>query len=132
MSECESPASSQVMSSSHSSEGSSIGGFVVVDKCDETVPNPDSSEDGTPAEIAAKTDNLAQAGSVPQVELGERVQNLTKENEELKGVLLQNNKLLEVMFMLEKLFVEMGVVSIKSILCTCSTVISHMVPVCFY
>lgn len=110
MTESVSPTSSQVMSSSHSSEGSSIGGFVVVDKCDENVPNSDSSEDGKPAEIPAKSESLAQAGSMPQDELVERVHNLTKENEELKGVLLQNNKLLEVMFMLKIIFVEMGVV----------------------
>ena len=105
MSEPGSPVSSQIMSSSQSSEGSSISGYVVVDKCDENVPNSHSSENGKPAEIPAKSESLSQGGSIPQGELVERVQNLTKENEELKGVLLQNNKLLEVMFMLGKLFV---------------------------
>jgi len=55
---------------------------------------------------------LVQAGSiaVPQDELVERVQNLTKENEELKGVIHQNSKLLEVMFMPKKGSVEIEAV----------------------
>lgn len=98
--EIESPTPSQVMSVSQSSEGSSISSFVVVNECDESVPNTDSNVDGTPADIPAKSESLAQAGSMSQDELRERVHVLTKENEELKGVLLQNNTLLEVMFML--------------------------------
>lgn len=111
MSESGSLTPSQVMNSSQSSsEGSSIGGYVVVDKCHEHLPNSDSSEDGKSTEVLAKIESLAQGGStsVPRDELMERVQNLTKENEELKGVLLQNNKLLEVMFTLEKVLLKWG------------------------
>ena len=101
-SESEGLTPSQIMSSSQSSsEGGSIGSYVVVNKCNEHLPNSDSCQDGKSSEIPAKSENLSQAGStaVPQNELMERVQNLTKENEELKGVLHQNSKLLEVMFM---------------------------------
>ena len=109
MSESGSFTPSQVMSSSHSSsEGSSIGGFVVVDNCNGHLPNSDSYEDGKSSEIPAKSENLAQAGSTAesQDELLERVQNLSKENEELKGVLHQNSKLLEVMFSLRKVLLK--------------------------
>ena len=103
-SESEGLTPSQVMSSSQSSsEGGSIGSYVVVNKCNEHLSNSNSCQDGKSSEIPAKSENLSQAGStctaVPQNELVERVQNLTKENEELKGVLHQNSKLLEVMFM---------------------------------
>ena len=57
-----------------------------------------NSEEGK-GEILAKNESLVDPGSVPQDELVERVRNLAKENEELKGVLLQNNKLLEVIEM---------------------------------
>lgn len=99
MSAAVSPPPSGEMNSSHSSEGGSITGYVVVNKCDENLQNSDSSENGKQAEIPAKSESLAQAGSMSQDELVDRVQNLTKENEELKGVLLQNNKLLEVMLL---------------------------------
>ena len=107
MSESGSLTPSQVMSSSHSSsEGSSIGGFVVVGKCSGNFQNSDSCEDGKSSETSAKSENLAHAGSTAesQAELMERVQNLSKENEELKGVLHKNSKLLEVMFSLRKFF----------------------------
>ncbi|XP_068700913.1 golgin subfamily A member 6-like protein 22 [Montipora foliosa] len=42
-----------------------------------------------------------EAGSVSQEDLIQRVQGLTKENEELKGVLIQNNKVLEDYFKAE-------------------------------
>lgn len=72
----------------------------MVDKCSGHFQNSDSCEEGKSSEIPAKSENLAQAGStaVPQDELVERVQNLTKENEELKGVIHQNSKLLEEYF----------------------------------
>lgn len=98
MSLSESPASSQMMDSSHSSEGSSITDYVVVAKGDENSHNSNSSENGKP-ENPAKSETLVQAGSMAQDELVERVQSLSKENGELKGVLLQNNKRLEVMFL---------------------------------
>lgn len=107
MSESGSLTPSQVMSSSHSSsEGSSIGGFVVVDKCSGHFQNSDSCEDGKSSEISAKSENFAQAGSTAesQAELMERVQNLSKENEELKVVLQKNRNLLEVMYNLRKFF----------------------------
>ena len=87
--------SSSSMNSSHSSEGSSS--FVVVDKnfCSENSQSFQNSEDGR-HEIPSKSGSLLEAGSAPQGDLVERVQNLTKENEELKGVLFHNNKLLEV------------------------------------
>lgn len=115
MSESGSLTPSQVMStcSSHSSSGGgSIGGYVVVGKCSGHFQNSDSCEEGKSSEIPAKSENLAQAGStaVPQDELVERVQNLTKENEELKGVIHQNSKLLEVMFMPKKGSVEIEAV----------------------
>lgn len=103
MSESGSLTPSQVMNSSQSSsEGSSIGGYVVVDKCHEHLPNSDSSEGGKSTEVLAKIESLAQGGStsVPRDELMERVQNLTKENEELK--------LLEVVFTLEKVLLKWG------------------------
>lgn len=111
---------SQVMStcSSHSSSGGgSIGGYVVVDKCSEHLQNSDSYEEGKSSEIPSKSENLVQAGStaVPQDELVERVQNLTKENEELKGVIHQNSKLLEVMFMPKKGSVEIEAVLLVNV-----------------
>lgn len=111
---------SQVMStcSSHSSSGGgSIGGYVVVDKCSEHLQNSDSYEEGKSSEIPSKSENLVQAGStaVPQDELVERVQNLTKENEELKGVIHQNSKLLEVMFMPKKGYVEIEAVLLVNV-----------------
>lgn len=111
MSESGSLTPSHVMSSSHSSsEGSSIGGFVVVDKCSEHFQNSDNCEDGKSSDISAKSKNLTHAGSTveSQAELMERVQNLSKENEELKGVLHKNNKLLEVMFSLRKVLLKWG------------------------
>lgn len=95
--------SSPTMSSSHSSEGSI--GFVMVDKSsyDEHSKIPQSNDDGSP-EIPSKSDSLEAGSTLAQDhELVERVQILTKENEELKGVLLQNNKLLEVI-LFTKLF----------------------------
>ena len=109
MSESESLTTSQVMSTSHSSsEGSSMGGYVVVDKCSEHLQNSDSCEDGKSNEIPAKSENLAHAGSTgeSQAELVDRVQNLSKENDELKGVLQKNSKLLEVMFSLGKVLLK--------------------------
>lgn len=111
---------SQVMStcSSHSSSGGgSIGGYVVVDKCSEHLQNSDSYEEGKSSEIPSKSENLVQAGStaLPQDELVERVQNLTKENEELKGVIHQNSKLLEVMFMPKKGYVEIEAVLLVNV-----------------
>ena len=93
--------SSTSMNSSHSSEGTSS--FVLVDKslCSENSQLLPSSEDGE-REIQSKSGSLLEAGSAPQDDLVERFQNLTKENEELKGVLLQNNKLLEVIFIAEQ------------------------------
>lgn len=120
MSESGSLTPSQVMStcSSHSSSGGgSIGGYVVVDKCSEHLQNSDSYEEGKSSEIPSKSENLVQAGStaVPQDELVERVQNLTKENEELKGVIHQNSKLLEVMFMPKKGSVEIEAVLLVNV-----------------
>jgi len=109
MSESGSFTPSQVMSRSQSSsEGGSIGGFVVVDKCNEHFQHSGSCEDGKSSEILSKSENLSQAGSIaePQCELLERVQNLTKENEELKGVLHKNTKLLEVIFSLRKVLLK--------------------------
>ena len=89
--------SSTSMNSSHSSEGSCS--FVVVDKsfCSENSQPVQCSEDGE-REIQSKSGSPLEAGSAPQDDLLGRVQNLTKENEELKGVLFQNNQLLEVIF----------------------------------
>ena len=89
------------MNSSHSSEGSSITSFVVVDESslDEQSQISIKSEDAK-EDIIAKSENSTEGGSAAdQHELVERVQNLAKENEELKGLLLHNNKLLEVSLM---------------------------------
>lgn len=100
MSASVSPLPSSEMNSSHSSEGSSVSGFVVVSKDDGQLLNSDDSKIGKIAEIPGKSESLPQGGSVSQNEheLADRVQNLSKENEQLKGVLLQNNELLEVGF----------------------------------
>ena len=47
-------------------------------------------------EMKLNNESPVEAGSVSQKDLIQRVQGLTLENEELKGVLIQNNKLLEV------------------------------------
>ncbi|CAH3125327.1 unnamed protein product [Pocillopora meandrina] len=100
MSASVSPPPSSEMNSSHSSEGSSVSGFVVVSKDDGQLLNSDDSKIGKIAEIPGKSESLPQGGSVSQNEheLADRVQNLSKENEQLKGVLLQNNELLEKYF----------------------------------
>ena len=100
MSASVSPLPSSEMNSSHSSEGSSVSGFVVVSKDDGQLFNSDDSKIGKIAEIPGKSESLPQGGSESQNEheLADRVQNLSKENEQLKGVLLQNNELLEVGF----------------------------------
>lgn len=88
------------MNSSHSSEGSSITSFVVVDESslDEQSQISIKSEDAK-EDIIAKSENSTEGGSAAdQHELVERVQNLAKENEELKGLLLHNNNLLEGYF----------------------------------
>ena len=89
------------MNSSHSSEGSSITSYVVVGnssldgQSQISIKSEDAKED-----IIAKSENSIEGGSATdQHELVERVQNLAKENEELKGVLLVNNKRLEVSLM---------------------------------
>lgn len=89
------PSSSSSLNSSHSSQGS----YVLVDKssCDDISQMSQNSEHEN-EEIQPTSESLLNGGSTPRddLDLVERVQSLTKENEELKGVLLQNNKRLEV------------------------------------
>ena len=87
-------SSSQSLNSSHSSEGSCS--FVVVEKSsplDEKVSQLNAEDK---QEMKLNNESPVEAGSVSQKDLIQRVQGLTLENEELKGVLIQNNKLLEV------------------------------------
>lgn len=87
--------SSPSMNSSHSSEGS----YVLVDNSSNNEHSEISqSREDAKHESLPKSESMLEGGSEPQGDLMERVQSLTKENEELKGVLLQNNKLLEVIF----------------------------------
>ena len=57
-----------------------------------------NGEDGV--EIKLKNERVLEGGSASHNGQGllQRIQCLTKENEELKGVLVKNNKLLEVRF----------------------------------
>ena len=90
------------MNSSHSSGSSSVSGYVVVAKDEGHLLNLDGSKIGKTTEIPANSESLSQGGSMSQDdhELADRVQNLSKENEQLKTVLLQNNELLEVRLIL--------------------------------
>ena len=87
---------SQSLSSSHSSEGSCS--FVVVEKTSSLDKNAQVSHlnGEEKQEMKLKNESPVEAGSASHEDLIQRVQGLTLENEELKGVLVQNNKLLEV------------------------------------
>ncbi|PFX22637.1 hypothetical protein AWC38_SpisGene12827 [Stylophora pistillata] len=100
MSASVSPLPSGEMNSSHSSGSSSVSGYVVVAKDEGHLLNLDGSKIGKTTEIPANSESLSQGGSMSQNdhELADRVQNLSKENEQLKTVLLQNNELLEKYF----------------------------------
>lgn len=100
MSASVSPLPSGEMNSSHSSGSSSVSGYVVVAKDEGHLLNLDVSKIGKTTEIPANSESLSQGGSMSQDdhELADRVQNLSKENEQLKTVLLQNNELLEKYF----------------------------------
>ncbi|XP_068742920.1 girdin-like isoform X1 [Montipora capricornis] len=92
-------SSSQSLNSSDSSEGTCS--FVVVEKIlplDEKVSQLNAEDK---QEMKLNNESPVEAGSVSQEDLIQRVQGLTKENEELKGVLIQNNKVLEDYFKAE-------------------------------
>ena len=90
------PSSS--LNTSHSSEGSE--GFVVVDKSSSLDENlrvsQTNGEDGV--EMKLQNERVLEGGSASHNGLLKRIQCLTKENDELKSVLVKNNKLLEVRF----------------------------------
>ncbi|XP_068743619.1 uncharacterized protein [Montipora capricornis] len=89
---------SQSLSSSQSSEGSCS--FVVVEKTSSMDKNAQVSQlnGEEKQEVKLKNESPVEAGSASHEDLIQRVQGLTLENEELKGVLVQNNKLLEEYF----------------------------------
>ena len=89
-------SSSPSLNRSHPSEGSFS--FVEVEKISSLDENAQISQlnGDDKQEMRLKNESPMEAGSVFHEDLIQRVQGLTKENEELKGVLIQNNKLLEV------------------------------------
>ena len=90
------PSSS--LNTSHSSEGSE--GFVVVDESSSLDKNLRISQTNGEdrVEINLQNEKVLEGGSVSHIGLLQRIQCLTKENEELNGVLVKNNKVLEVRF----------------------------------
>ena len=84
------------MNSSHSSELSE--GFVVVDNSSSSDENLRISQTNGEdrVEMKLKNESVLEGGSASHNGLLQRIQCLTKENEELKGVLVKNNKVLEV------------------------------------
>ena len=90
------PSSS--LNTSLSSEGSES--FVVLDKSsslDENLRISQTNEEDR-VEMKLKNERVLEGGSSSQNGLLQRIQCLTKENDELKGVLVKNNKVLEVRF----------------------------------
>ena len=90
------PSSS--LNTSHSSEGSES--FVVVDKSSSLDENlrisRTTGEDRV--EMKLKNERVLEGGSASHNGLLQRIQCLTKENDELKSVLVKNNNVLEVRF----------------------------------
>ena len=87
------PSSS--LNTSHSSEG-----FVVVDKSSSLDENLRVSQTNGEDRVEMKLQNerVLKDGSASHNGLLKRIQCLTKENDELKGVLVKNNNVLEVRF----------------------------------
>ncbi|XP_068742919.1 uncharacterized protein [Montipora capricornis] len=87
---------SQSLNSSHSSDGSCS--FVVVENTSSLDENAQVSQlnGEDKQEMMLNNESTVEAGSASHEDLIQRVQRLTQENEKLKGVLIQNNKLLEV------------------------------------
>lgn len=96
------PSSSLPPSSSLNTSHSSVGseGFVVVDKSSSLDENLRISQTNGEDRVEMKLQNekVLEGGSVYHNGLLQRIQCLTKENEELKGVLVKNNKILEGYF----------------------------------